>query len=255
MATPKPDILIVCGAWHVPANYDKLRGLLESQGLTVHVPHLPTVNCSRPPTVDMYTDSDLIAKNVTDIADAGRSIVVLMHSYGGMVGTNGLSELGFETRQQQGLPGGVTRLIYMTASAHLEGESMMDIVEEFGQINLIPLAFDFAEDQTCVSTHPRELVVGPGLPEEELENYVKLLVRWNGNGMYATLKHSAWRKIPVTYILTTKDMTLPYDYQKRMISTMEAEGREIQQFTLESGHCPNITHAEEVAKIIDEVLV
>ncbi|KAJ5638663.1 hypothetical protein N7528_001053 [Penicillium herquei] len=255
MATPKPDILIICGAWHVPANYDKLRGILESQGHTVHVPYLPTVNCSRPPTADMYTDSDVIAKAVTDLADAGRSVVVLMHSYGGMVGTNGLADLGFETRKQQGLPGGVIRLVYMSASAHLEGESMMNIVEEFGQVHLIFLAFDFAEDRTCVSLYPRELVVGPGLSEEDLENYVKLLVRWNGDGMYQPLKYSAWRKIPVTYILTTKDMTIPYDYQKRMVSTMEAEGREVQQFTLESGHCANITHAEEVAKIIDEVSV
>ncbi|KAJ6024012.1 alpha/beta-hydrolase [Penicillium herquei] len=254
MATSKPDIFIVCGAWHVPANYDKLRTLLESQGLTVHVPYLPTVNCSRPPTADMYTDSDLIAKTVTDLADAGRSVAVLMHSYGGMVGTNGLADLGFESRKQQGLPGGVTRLIYLAASAHLEGESMMDIVAEFGQTNLIPLAFDFAEDQTCVSRYPRELLVGPGLSDEDLENYVKLLERWNGKGMYQTLKHSAWRKIPVTYILTTKDMTVPFDYQKRMVSTMEAEGCEVQQFTLESGHCANITHAEEVAKILDEAL-
>ncbi|KAJ5718530.1 Alpha/beta hydrolase fold-1 [Penicillium malachiteum] len=230
MATAKPDILIVGGAWHVPAHYDKLRGLLESQGRIVHVPHLLT---------DMYTDSDLIAKTVTDLADAHRSVLVLMHSYGGMVGTNSLSELSLETRKQQGLPGGVIRLVYL---------------EEFGHINLIPLAFDFAEDRTCVSIHPRELVVGPGLPEEDLENYVKLLVHWNGDGMYTTLKHSAWRKIPFTYIFVTKDMTLPFEYQRRIISAMEAEGCEVQQFTVESGHCPNITHLEEVAKIIDEVL-
>ncbi|KAJ5714571.1 Alpha/beta hydrolase fold-1 [Penicillium malachiteum] len=247
MATSKPELVIVCGAWHVPANYDKLRSHRP-------VPHLPTVNCSRPPTADMYTDSDLIPKIVTDLSDAGRSVAVLMHSYGGTVGTNGLADLGFETRKKQGLPGGVTRLIYLSASAHLEGESMMDIVEEFGQTNLIPLAFDFADDQTCISRHPRDLLVGPGLSDEDLESYVKLLVRWNGKGMYQTLKHCAWRKIPVTYILTTKDMTVPLDYQKRMVLTMEAEGCEIQQFTLESGHCANITHVEEVAKIVDEAL-
>ncbi|KAJ5718531.1 hypothetical protein N7488_004177 [Penicillium malachiteum] len=254
MAASKPDIVIVSGAWHFPAAYDKLRILLESQGLTVHIPRLPTMNGTRPPNADLFTDSEAITDVVTELADAGRSIVVLMHSYGGQVGTNALAGLGFEARKQQGLTGGVTQLVYLAAAANAEGQSMMDLVEKFGNMDLVPLAFDFADDDTCVSRDPKNLIVGPGLTDEELDDYVGALQRFNGKAMYQPLKHCAWREIPVSYIFSTKDMTIPLDYQDDMVGAMEAAGREVRKFTLETGHCANITLPEEVAQAISQII-
>ena len=254
MATSKPDIVIVAGAWHPPAAYDELRKLLESQGYNVHVPYLPTLNGSRPPNADLYTDSEAIAKLVTGLADAGRSVSVLMHSYGGQVGTNALCGLSLESRKQQNLPGGVIRLVYFSGAVNLEGETMMDLVDKMGHTDFVPIAFDFAEDKTCISSDPKTLVVGPGLSDEALQNYVDILVRFNGFAMYQPLKHCSWREIPVSYIFATNDMTFPMDYQNHMVAVMEAAGREVQKFTLETGHCPNITMPEELAKIVDQIL-
>lgn len=39
----KPVIVIVHGAWHVPASYDKLTKGLEAAGYEVHVPRLPSM--------------------------------------------------------------------------------------------------------------------------------------------------------------------------------------------------------------------
>ncbi|KAJ5659896.1 hypothetical protein N7507_006347 [Penicillium longicatenatum] len=254
MSSSKPDIVIVCGGWHLPAAYDKLRTLLESQDLTVHIPHLPTMNGARPPNADLYTDVETIDNLVTKLADAGRSVVVLLHSYGGQVGTNGLAGLGFEARRQHGLPGGVTRLVYIAGGANKENQSMMDLVEEFGNMDLVPLAFDIAEDGTSISRDPKMLIVGPGLSDADLENYVGGLVRFNANAMYQPLTHCSWREIPTTYVFTTTDLTIPLSYQKHMVAGMEAAGRQVQTFTLETGHCPNITQPEELAKIIEQIL-
>ncbi|KAJ5884365.1 hypothetical protein N7504_011937 [Penicillium tannophilum] len=254
MSASKPDIVIVSGAWHLPAAYDKLRKLLESQGLTVHVPRLLTVNNARPPIADLDTDVEIVDKVVTELADAGRSVVVLMHSYGGQVGTNGLVGLGLEARKQQGLPGGVTRLVYMSGAANKEGQSMMDLIEELGDMNLVPLAFDIPEDNSCVSRDPKTLLVGPGLSDEEMENYLGCWERFNAKALYQPLTHCSWREIPITYIFTTNDMTFPMRYQNHMVGGMEAEGREVQKFTLETAHCPNITQPEELAKVIEQIL-
>jgi hypothetical protein len=68
--------------------------------------------------------------------------------------------LGLEHRKKEGLPGGVSHLIYLTASAFPEGGAMIDGVRHFGHEQLMPLAFDFADDKSCVSRDPKTLLVG-----------------------------------------------------------------------------------------------
>ncbi|KAI2474920.1 hypothetical protein Ptr902_13673 [Pyrenophora tritici-repentis] len=96
---------------------------------------------------------------IKGLIDKGQTIAALMHSYGGQFGTNALYDLGLNNRSA-----GVSQLIYMTAFAQEAGWSMIDKVEEFGQGDLIPLAFDFADDKTVVSRDPKTLLVGNTAP-------------------------------------------------------------------------------------------
>ncbi|KAI1641856.1 alpha/beta-hydrolase [Daldinia loculata] len=252
--TTKPTIIIIHGGWHVPESYEDLITALELAGYEVHVPRLPSINQVRPPNADLSDDTALIRSYVESLVRAGRTVVALTHSYGGQVGTNALYGLGLEARSSKGLKGGVSRLIYMTAYAGTEGTSMMDKVKEFGNMDLVPIAFDFAEDDTVVSRDPKTLVVGPGRDEAETEAYLKTLHRWNGKCMYQPLEHCAWRDIPVTYIYTTADMTVPFDYQKTFVDTIEKSGNKVQTFELATGHCPNFTATQGVVDVINKAL-
>jgi dienelactone hydrolase len=167
----KPTIIIIHGAWHVPQSYDNLVGALECQGYEVHVPRLPSINGARPPNADLFSDSLLIRCSVESLVRAGRVVVALMHSYGGQAGSNALYGLGVETRLAQGLPGGVSQLIYMAGYAVPEGTEMMDKVREFGNMDHVPIAFDFAEDDTCVHRNPKLHMVGPGPSDKDINNF------------------------------------------------------------------------------------
>lgn len=251
MATAKPTLILIHGGWHIPKSYSKLTDALESAGYDIYVPALPSMNGARPPTANLATDTEYIRSYVESFLNDGKIVVVLMHSYGGQVGSNALYGLGFQDRAMKSLPGGVARLIYITAFAMPEGKSMMDKVQEFGHMDLIPLAFDFADDDTCVNRDPKMLLIGPGVENEEAEAYVSTLVRWNGKTMYEPLSHCAWKEIPVTYIYTTQDMTVPFDYQKSMVQNLQSVGREVQTIELETGHCPNLTMTKEVVDAIE----
>ncbi|KAI5863660.1 alpha/beta-hydrolase [Durotheca rogersii] len=244
----------VHGGWHVPESYGELTAALQSAGYDVHVPRMPSTNPVRPPDADLSSDTALIRSYVESLVQDGRTVVALMHSYGGQVGTNALHGLGVAARSARGLPGGVSRLVYMTAYAVAEGTAMMDKVKEFGHIDLVPVAFDFAEDGSCVSSDPKTLVVGPGRDEAETEAYLNTLVRWNGKCMYQPLEHCAWREIPVAYIYTTADMTVPLDYQKNFVEGMEKAGVKVQTYELATGHCPNFTATEAVVAVVDKVV-
>jgi len=257
MTSSKPKILVIGGGWHTPHSYAKLTEQLKSAGHEVHIPALPSTNGSRPPSADLYSDTEHVRSIAKDLVDKGDELVVLMHSYGEQVGTNALYGLGLETRKKEGLAGGVSHLIYLTAYAIPEGKAMIDGVKHFGHEHLMPLAFDFADDMSCVSRDPRTLLFGEtDLPATEVDEYVASFVRWNGQAMYQPLNtaRAAWRDIPVTYIHTTKDMTVPFDYQKWFVEEMEKEGVEVQVATLETGHCANFTAAGEVVNIVDQVV-
>jgi pimeloyl-ACP methyl ester carboxylesterase len=257
MESEKATILVVGGGWHTPQSYSKLTKQLESKGYEVRIPILPSMNESRPPNMDFISDTNHIRTVAEGLVNEGRDIVVLMHSYGGQVGTNALYGLGLEQRKKQDMTGGISALLYLAAYAIQEGKAMIDGVKHFGHEHLMPLAFDFADDMSCVSRDPKALLVGEtDLPAAEVDKYLASLVRWNGQAMYQplTTPRAAWRDIPVTYVHTTQDMTVPHEYQKWFIEEMEKEGVEVQTVTLESGHCANFTSAKEVAEIVDAVV-
>jgi pimeloyl-ACP methyl ester carboxylesterase len=255
MSALKPTLIIIHGAWHIPESYEKLVVSLEKAGYEVHCPRLPSTNQTRPPNADLYTDSDLIRNYVSSLIRAGRTVVAILHSYGGQVGSNALVGLGRESRAAQGLPGGVSHLVYLAGFAVSEGTGMMDKVKEFGHMDLVPVAFNFAEDDTCVHNDPKTLLIGTSsVADEEVDRYLATLVRWNGKGMYLPLKHAAWREIPVAYIYLTVDMTVPLEYQKSFVEGMEKAGRPVQTFELATGHCANLTATEEVVDVINKIV-
>ncbi|KAI0553287.1 alpha/beta-hydrolase [Xylaria curta] len=257
MATKaKPTILIVHGGWHVPKSYVKLTTALESSGFEVHIPALPSIDDVRPPKADLFSDTKVIRDFAESLVNDGRTVVAILHSYGGQVGSNALHGLGIEARSAQGLQGGVSHLIYMAGYAVPEGTSMMDKVKEFGHMDLVPLAFDIPEDNSCLNRDPKTLLVSPG-PEadmEEVDKYISTLKRWNAKAMYQAIQHAAWREIPVSYIYTTNDMTVPFDYQKNFVETLIKEGRQVQTFELATGHSPNFTATEGVVNAIEKVV-
>ncbi|KAI0810050.1 alpha/beta-hydrolase [Xylaria sp. FL0064] len=241
----KPVIIIIHGAWHVARSYAKLTAALESSGFEVHVPPLPSSTDVRPPKADLYRDTDMVPNFTENLIKDGRNIVALLHSY------------GVEARSSRGLAGGVSHLVYMAGYAVTEDTSMMDKVKEFGHMDLMPLAFGISEDSSCVCRDPLALLITPG-PEDDtdaLDAYISTLKCWNAKCMYQPIQHAAWREIPVSYIYTTNDMTVPLTYQKSFVETLVREGREVRTFELESGHCPNLTTTDGVMDAIKKVIL
>ncbi|KAH6642854.1 Alpha/beta hydrolase fold-1 [Boeremia exigua] len=257
MADVQKAILFISGGWHTPQSYTKLTKALSSSGFKVHIPALGSTSDARPPSGDLESDTAIIRSYAENLATDGHEFVVLMHSYGGQVGTNALSGLSVSSRSKQGLAGGVSHLVYMSATAVAEGKSMVDTVRAFGHEELMPLAFDVADDKSCVHRDPKLLVIGADgdVSEEEKDEYVKTFERWNAHCMYQpiTAARAAWRDAPVSYIYLTADMTVPLDYQKSFVGGMEKEGVQVQTVSIDTGHCPNLTRPNEVVEIVRKI--
>jgi hypothetical protein len=99
--------------------------------------------------------------------------VAIAHSYGGQVCTNALHGLGLQARSSQGLRGGVSALIYMASYALTEGLAGFDKTKEFDDMDIVPVVFDIADDQTSVVRNPKGALVDPGVDEAEAEEFFK----------------------------------------------------------------------------------
>ncbi|KAF2170208.1 hypothetical protein M409DRAFT_19811 [Zasmidium cellare ATCC 36951] len=121
-------IVIVHGSWHVPQHYSLLIEALNKKGFeNVHYPRLPSaVNAlPLPPTATLAHDSLTIHQKVESLADAGHPILIIMHSYGGVVGGNALSDLLWPQRQAANKLGGVVHLVYAAAFVIPGGTSLL----------------------------------------------------------------------------------------------------------------------------------
>lgn len=127
---PIPTIIIIPGAWHTPAHYTKLITALTAQiqNVTAFAISLPSLN-SRPPLPlpkSWKEDADAVRAAIIGELDAGRDVIALAHSYGGVVMGEAVKGLGKGKRVEDELgtrSGGVVGLVYMCAMALPRGQT------------------------------------------------------------------------------------------------------------------------------------
>ena len=110
----KPVVYILHGAWHSPLYFEKVKEQLGALGTTVVCPQQPSTGAA-PPGKNLYDDADLVRAELELLIEHGQDIIVVMHSYGGVVGTQAAAGLGKVERSRRGLSGGVVRLFYACA--------------------------------------------------------------------------------------------------------------------------------------------
>jgi alpha-beta hydrolase superfamily lysophospholipase len=126
----KPSIVIVQGAFQTPLAYQNLLTRLQSRGYSVVHPTLP--RCTNPddpdfPTRTLTDDAVSVRRHLTRLVrDEHNQVVVVMHSYGGLVGIEAVTEdLTYKERLLQGMLGGVIYLYYITAVVLAKDSSVL----------------------------------------------------------------------------------------------------------------------------------
>lgn len=129
------SIVMVQGSFQLPLVYEKLSNNLLARGYPVTHPQLPS--CTNPedslfPTRTLADDASVVQKELENqVEKDGRTVMVVMHSYGGLVGSESIPEkLSHSVRKAQGLPGGVIHLFYFCAFLLEEGQSVLSVFGE-----------------------------------------------------------------------------------------------------------------------------
>ncbi|KAF7957967.1 hypothetical protein EAE96_003534 [Botrytis aclada] len=116
----KATIVVVQGSFHTPVPYEALEKHLTSWGhLTIH-PILPSCTNTEDPafsSITLVDDALAVRLEIIRQVEYEKNLVlVAMHSYGGLVGSEAIpEELTYTYRKARGLSGGVIHLYYFTA--------------------------------------------------------------------------------------------------------------------------------------------
>ncbi|KAI1304800.1 Alpha/beta hydrolase fold-1 [Xylaria venustula] len=247
----KPYFLFVTGSFAPAAFYDDLVNRIKAHGYDIKALHLPTVGLGPgrgrdTPPATMYDDAALIAKEAEALADAGREIILVAHSYGGMPATESIKGLSVQDRQKEGKKGGIIRLAYKTVLLINPGHSASEVLpppqdatsgpqmDDKGWLHLVDAEHNAA---TCFSDLPRE----QGL------YYHSQFAQHSAVSFTNKLTYAGYKDVPVSYLLCEEDLVVPPEIQRREIEMIETEtGSKVDVTSIKSGHCPNVSVPDKV---------
>ncbi|KAK7728478.1 hypothetical protein SLS57_002366 [Botryosphaeria dothidea] len=214
MATDsKPTILLVPGAWQPSDAFDPLRQLLTRKGYeSVAVDH-PSVG-GEPADQTLDTDVSSLRNTLSRlIDDQSKEVVVLLHSYGGVVGSCASQGFGFKQRASERKKGGILEIIYLSAFALPKGKSLLDMLG--GQ----PLPWMRIEGPKVFVDLPPATGF-PDLPPAEQEKWTARLTHTSAAVFSGPSTYEPWHDIPCMYFICDGDTILIPPIQEAMAASL-----------------------------------
>ncbi|KAL5358857.1 alpha/beta-hydrolase [Aspergillus floccosus] len=236
----KPSIVLVHGAWQTSASFHKIVPLLNLAGYETYTVDLP---CSAQHTVsDIRPDIDTIRSRIWELVEGGKDVLVFMHSYGSVPGSEACKELDKESKRKQGKNGGITGLIFCCSFLLPEGSSVIDMLggQDLPWFRLSP------DNLTVSPAAPRDLFFND-MEEQEARKWVDSLTSHSYATLFDKATYAAYRYIGSTYLFCTRDQALPYSTQRAMVEGSKSQFR---SETFYAGHFPFLTVPDKVVKAI-----
>ncbi|KAI1745809.1 catalytic protein [Xylaria scruposa] len=238
----KPTLVLVQGSFQLPEVYYKLSDALRATGYHVIQPSLPSLTDQDKPdfaSKSLTDDALAIRSKVTELVEEGETVVMVLHSYGGLVGTEAITkDLSFEQRKSNGLAGGVLHLFYFAAFILSEGQSVLSTFGESPN-NLVKPNGRLALKNTAD-------ILYHDLPAAEAQYWESKTVDQSYAVQTTAMTNEGFRFVPSTYVVCENDRGPPPQFQEMFGKTA---GSEI--IKLNCGHSPMLSHTEKLVEMID----
>jgi pimeloyl-ACP methyl ester carboxylesterase len=224
MSNPPATVVLVHGAWADGSSWNQVIPLLQAKGLTLVAVQLPLTSVA----------DDLAATNRM-IADVAGPIVLVGHSWGGMAIT------------QAGADPKVSALVYVAGFAPDVGESGSSLI---GAHPAPPALSTIVSDASGFVYQTVEGMVGnvaPDLPEAQARIMAVTQGRLAGAAFGQTVAVAAWKTKPTWFVVSADDRVVSTALQAASAERMNAKTT-----VLQSSHMSLVSHAAEVAAVIEE---
>ncbi|KAH9219213.1 Alpha/beta hydrolase fold-1 [Leptodontidium sp. 2 PMI_412] len=236
----RPTLIFLPGAWHSPSVYDAVISKLTTYGYSCQALPLQAI-VGRPAVTSLQPDIDALNTTVLAQVEAGKDVIVVGHSWSGMIVGGALEGLSKTAREKEGKHGGVVKLAYIAAFVPLEGVSL---IQTFG--GGIPDFFDVKEPWVSALT-PIPLFYHD-LPKAEADSWAAKLEPHSYATKFLGTERCSWREIPSSYLLCEDDKAIPPQVQEAMVEACKKEGAKMEIVRVMSGHSPFLSKVEETVQ-------
>lgn len=128
MFAQKPTVVIIPGAWQLPASFDTLVSQLKESNIPAEFVPLASVGGTELPLKGLPDDVAAVRNTLKRLAEEGKDVVLLCHSYGGVVGSCAVEGFDATSRAREGKTGGVVLTVYMAAFMIPKGQSLLGVL-------------------------------------------------------------------------------------------------------------------------------
>jgi pimeloyl-ACP methyl ester carboxylesterase len=223
-STPVKNIVLVHGAFANGSSWSKVIPLLQSKGF-----HVTSVG------IPLTSFADDVAATRRAIAAENGSVILVGHSYGGLV----ITEAGNDPK--------VVGLIYVAAFAPDSNQTITEISKPFppplGLTKLKPLTDGFL----LLSPEGIETAFAQDLTQEEKALLIAVQPQTAGSIFDAKPTAAAWRNKPSWYIVASNDNMIAPEQERSMAKQINATTT-----VLPSSHVAMLSHPKEVARVIED---
>ncbi|KAF4954338.1 hypothetical protein FGADI_5361 [Fusarium gaditjirri] len=181
-----PTVLAVPGAWHTIESFEPIRKIFTHRGYQFVSQNAPGLHDANATCQD--DAESLRRKLLLPLIEDSKDIVVLMHSYGGMYGSQAVQGLSKKEREQAGKKGGVIALIYVSAVTPVEGKTTLDMMGTDAK-NLPPWV-EYNETTGWVKFTGAKETMYHDIPDTEADYYISLLKDQALNSMNTPISYS-----------------------------------------------------------------
>ncbi|KAF6827091.1 hypothetical protein CMUS01_09151 [Colletotrichum musicola] len=249
MSAGKPTFVLAPGAWHKETCYAPLEKLLVERGYPVEAVAYPSVG-AEPPVKGLADDAAAVRAVVEKYADEGREIVLVVHSYGGLVGANAVKGLGYKQRAKEGKKGGVITFVYLTAFVVPVGKSIKEMLggQFLPWMDFKEVSSFCCERRPLTSGHvyantPEEIFYHDVEPEAQ-KAAVAQLQHQSAPVFSDVVTYEPWHEIDSMFLICTEDKAIPLGIQEAMAGSLGPNGF---SYTVKASHSPFLSLPAETA--------
>ncbi|KAF4445657.1 hypothetical protein F53441_10606 [Fusarium austroafricanum] len=233
----KPTILFAPGAWHTAACYDIVREQLHARGWSTEAVDYPSVG-AEPPSLGLADDVAAVRQAVEKLVNEGKQVMVVVHSYGGLVGADAVEGLGYKQRAKEGKTGGVIQLVYLSAFVMPKGASILGALGG----NYLPwmrVEGDYVYADTPENVFYHDV-------DTELQAKSIAALKHQSRRVYVDpVQYEPWHEIPCFFIYCDEDRAIPLAIQENLAKLL---GPNSGSFHIKASHSPFLSLPKETVE-------
>lgn len=202
---------------------------------------------ANPPPNSFEADIELLHETIRRELTAGRDVLLVCHSYGGIPGCEALADLPEKAVEGKGKLGRVLGIVFVSAFIADAGQSLVTAQN-------VPAADWVKIDGTLSYAINAAEIVFSLLPAALSAPFVEKLVPQATASFLATTSHATWKDYPCVYVRDLEDKAMKLDEQDHFIARLKQGQSKTTVRDFEGDHVPLASRPEELAKVMEEVV-